>query len=73
MKLQQKEISFRMHRDRYITTYFRTWMQRYNKSQRKKYLQDVLLYYRRERIRNKIFTQWMQKVTNSIDVQLRER
>jgi len=62
-----------MHRDRYITTYFGKWMEKYNKSQKKKYLEGIKDYYCRERIRNKIFTQWMQKVTVSIDVQVRER
>ena len=62
-----------MNRDRFITTYFGTWMQKYNKSQKKKYLNGVLNYYRVQRVRNKIFTQWIKQVTTMIDVQLRER
>ena len=48
-------------------------MDRYNNRQRKKYLEEVLSYYRREKVRNKIFTLWMQEVTSAIDGQLRER
>lgn len=45
----------------------------YNLSKKKSYLNSVLTYYRRERIRNKIFTQWMEKVTMSIDTQVKEK
>lgn len=73
LKRQQKEISHRMYRDRYITAFFRTWMDRYNKALKKKYLQEVLLFYRREKVRNRIFTKWMQEVTSAIDDQLRDK
>lgn len=51
-----------MFRNRYLQTYLSAWIAKYNKVQRKKFLNEKMVQFRKD-TRNKIFKKWLRKVS----------
>ena len=73
MKMKdQNLLADNMHDSRFITVYFKTWIKKYNISQKKKYLNEVCDKYQTANIRNKMFTDWMHIASQSMKLKIEE-
>ena len=55
-----------LHDQRYMKKFLKTWIDRYNTSQKKKYLTSLAANYQTVHIRNRFFTYWMHCASKSM-------
>ena len=65
----EKKLSLQMMRNRYLQTYLTAWIAKYNKAQKKKYLNEKMVQFRTSS-RNKIFKLWLRKVSEHYEDQI---
>lgn len=69
---ENKKLAHQMHDHKYLSVYLTTWIYKYNKIQRKKYLNSVRTVYETQFNRNKKFKHWMNLVIDNVRDQVQE-